>query len=193
MDFIFSFILDLDYRIFKLINQESASALQDKIFPLITDLHLNPYFKWPALFLVAVFFLRKFERLGVTLFLILILAIGFNDFMGAKVKNHYKRLRPFENTEISATQKSPAGSKSFYSNHTSNVFTFATYTTVFFPAAAVPLFTMASVIGYSRIYNGVHYPSDVLAGAIMGIIWGLLFASLAGRISKRLGKGKVSK
>lgn len=187
MNSIFSFILDIDYKLFNLINQSSATALQDQFFPFITDLHQNIYFKWSVLLFVAVLFLRKFQRLGLTLFLLLFLAVGFSDFMGAKVKNHYLRLRPFENSEITAVQKSPAGNKSFYSNHASNMFTFATYTSAFFPAAAVPLYTVASIVGYSRIYNGVHYPTDVFAGAFMGILWGLLFSSLAKRMQRKLG------
>ncbi len=191
MNPVFSFILDIDYKLFNFINQSSATQLQDQFFPFITDLHKNLYFKWGALLFVAILFLRKFQRLGLTLFLILLLAVGLNDFMGAKVKNHYLRLRPFENSEITAVQKSPADSKSFYSNHTSNMFTFATYTTAFFPAAAVPLYSLASVVGYSRIYNGVHYPTDVLAGAFMGILWGLFFSSLAKRIQRKLGKADL--
>ncbi len=190
MNSIISFILDLDYKIFNFINQTATNSSLDQFFPFITDLHLNPYFKWPALLFVVAMFLRKYGRFGMTLFLILLLAVGFNDFMGAKVKNHYLRLRPFENTEITATQKSPAGSKSFYSNHTSNMFTFATYTTAFFPVAAVPVYTIAVMVGYSRIYNGVHYPSDVTVGALMGIIWGLMFASIANRLVKLLKREK---
>lgn len=186
MNSILGFILDLDYQVFNLINQTLTNSALDQFFPFITDLHLNPYFKWPALLIIVFLFLRKFERFGITLFLILLLAVGFNDFMGSKVKNHYLRLRPFENSAITATQKSPAGSKSFYSNHTSNMFTFATYTTVFFPLAAVPLYTLAVCVGYSRIYNGVHYPSDVVVGALMGLIWGLMFASFARRLATKL-------
>lgn len=188
MNVFISFILDIDYQIFKWINQTSAGPFQDMFFPLITDLHLNPFVKWPFLIFMLVIFLRKFQRLGFTLFLILLVAVGFNDFMGSKVKNHFLRLRPFENTQIEAVQKSPAGSKSFYSNHTSNMFTFATYTTAFFPAAAIPAFAAATLVAYSRIYNGVHYPSDVAAGAMMGIIWGLMFRSIARRALKYLKK-----
>ena len=186
LNWLSGFILDLDYKIFNWINQTSSTPVQDQFFPWITDLHLNPFFKWPALLMVLFLFLRKFQRLGLTLFLILILAVGFNDFMGARVKNHYLRLRPFANPDILAVQKSPAGSKSFYSNHTSNMFTFATYTTAFIPGAAAPLFILATVVGYSRVYNGVHYPTDVFAGALMGIIWGLFFSSLGRRLLKKL-------
>ncbi len=190
MNLITTFILDLDYKIFNFINQTATNSVLDQFFPFITDLHLNPYFKWSALLIIGAMFLRKYGRFGMTLFLILLLAVGFNDFMGAKVKNHYLRQRPFENTDITATQKSPAGSKSFYSNHTSNMFTFATYTTAFFPVVAVPVYALAVLVGYSRIYNGVHYPSDVAVGALMGLIWGLMFASIANRLVKLLKKAK---
>ncbi len=174
-------ILQLDYQVLKLINQTWASPWQDDFFPWITDLNKSRVFGWCLLPILLFFFYRKYKRVGISLCLMLILAVTFNDYIGAQVKRHYQRPRPFQNLEIEAKQRSPADSKSFYSNHTSNMFTFATYTSAFFPAAQVPLFMLASIIGYSRIYNGVHYPTDVLAGAIMGLIWGSFFASLARR------------
>lgn len=179
-------ILMLDYAIMHWINQTSASPWQDQFFPWVTDLHKMVYFGWFAVPLILFCFYRKFARTGVSLFLILLLALAFNDFMGARVKNHYNRVRPFMNTEITVTQRSPAGANSFYSNHTSNMFTFATYTSAFFPVLKIPLFILASTVGYSRIYNGVHYPSDVFAGGVMGIIWGLAFASLGKRLLPKI-------
>jgi membrane-associated phospholipid phosphatase len=41
---------------------------------------------------------------------------------------------------------------------------------------AVMLFTLAVVVGFTRVYIGVHYPRDVVAGAILGIAWGILAA-----------------
>ena len=178
-------LLQLDYNILKFINQTEASPWQDQFFPWITDLYKSPLFAWIVIPLLLFCFYRKFNRVGISLFLVLILSLAFNDFFGAQVKNHFLRPRPFQNSELKVTQRSPADSKSFYSNHASNMFTFATYTSAFFPMASIPLFTLASVIAYSRVYNGVHYPSDVLTGAFVGILWGLVFSQIIRRLLLR--------
>lgn len=186
LDQFLQFILQMDYKIITWVNQDSASAWQDQFFPWITDLHKTVYFGWIVCPLLLFFFYKKFQRAGVSLFLILVLALAVNDFAGSRVKNHYDRPRPFQNEEIKITQRSPAGSKSFYSNHASNMFTFASYTSTFFPAAKIPLYLLAATVSYSRVYNGVHYPSDIFAGGIMGLIWGLCFSSIAKRVLKKI-------
>ena len=128
--------------------------------------------------------------MGLILFAFLVVGASWTDFSGSVIKNHYLRLRPFENPEIVSTQKSPAGSKSFYSNHTSSMVNLATFTGNFIPATRIPLFLIATVVAYSRVYNGVHYPSDVFAGALMGLIWGNFFSALALRVLKKLKSKK---
>ena len=59
------------------------------------------------------------------------------------------------------------------------MFCLAVYTGSFFPQAKLILIPFAVVIAYSRVYNGVHYPSDVLAGALAGVLIGLAIAYLA--------------
>ncbi|MFZ3229560.1 MAG: phosphatase PAP2 family protein [Pseudobdellovibrio sp.] len=184
LDPLFELILQADYKLMYWINQILTTTWLDQFFPWITDLHKTLYFPWIVFPLLFFFFYKKFKRAGITLFLILFLALTVADFSGSIVKNHFLRPRPFQNQEIQITQKSPAGSKSFYSNHASNMFTFAAYTSNFFPAAKIPLYALASVVSYSRLYNGVHYPSDIFAGGFMGIIWGLFFSSLAQRCLK---------
>jgi undecaprenyl-diphosphatase len=67
-------------------------------------------------------------------------------------------------------KKAEAGSLSFPSGHTSSAFQWATGCALACPKwyVVVPAYAYACGIGYSRMYLGVHYPSDVLAGALVG-------------------------
>jgi membrane-associated phospholipid phosphatase len=70
-------------------------------------------------------------------------------------------------------------SHSFPSGHSAAAFAFATGVGGVLPGAAIPLRALASVVAYSRVHTGVHYPSDVIAGALVGVSlaelmgWGL--------------------
>ena len=59
-------------------------------------------------------------------------------------------------------------SRSFPSGHSAAAFAFATGIGHVSPAAAVPLHALAALVAYSRVHTGVHYPGDVMAGAVMG-------------------------
>jgi undecaprenyl-diphosphatase len=61
-------------------------------------------------------------------------------------------------------------SRSFPSGHSAAAFAFATGVSHGSSAAAVPLHGLAATVSYSRVHSGVHYPSDVLAGALLGIV-----------------------
>jgi membrane-associated phospholipid phosphatase len=62
------------------------------------------------------------------------------------------------------------GSRSFPSGHTAAAVAFATAVGQVLPVAGIPLHCLAMLVGYSRVHTGVHYPSDVLAGALIGAV-----------------------
>jgi membrane-associated phospholipid phosphatase len=68
-----------------------------------------------------------------------------------------------------ARQVNMPRSRSFPSGHTAAAFAFATGAGRELPQAAPPLLGLATLVGYSRIHTGVHYPGDVIAGALCGI------------------------
>jgi membrane-associated phospholipid phosphatase len=60
-------------------------------------------------------------------------------------------------------------SPSFPSGHSASAFAFASGVAATQPPAAVPLRALAALVSYSRVHTGVHYPADVLAGALLGV------------------------
>jgi membrane-associated phospholipid phosphatase len=93
------------------------------------------------------------------------------------VKFLVHRSRPFIRLTQTRVVGNRARGRSFPSGHTSQVFFMATLITQHFHYSiwiVILLYTIAFLVGITRMYIGAHYPRDVLAGAILGSIWGLL-------------------
>jgi undecaprenyl-diphosphatase len=80
-------------------------------------------------------------------------------------------------------------SHAFPSGHTATAFAAATVLSVLVPRAAPAFYILAAAIGYSRLYVGVHWPLDVIAGAVIGVATALLLLVAVRRRSGRLLRG----
>lgn len=113
------------------------------------------------------------------LFTTLLLAYALEVPIYLVLKNTLKRQRPHQRLKICAVIKA-SDKFSFPSGHTAAAFVFATVTSVIMPDAAWLVFAWASAIGLSRVALGVHYPTDIVAGAVLGGSLGVLGLFLAG-------------
>ena len=97
-------------------------------------------------------------------------AILLSAGLNSTIKAITQRERPYLAYPDLITGKATSSDNSFPSGHTSMAFATATSLSLSFPKwyVIVPSYTYAAVIGYSRMYLGVHYPTDVFAGALLG-------------------------
>ncbi len=86
------------------------------------------------------------------------------------IKRCVKRFRPYEVNKKIKNRIMPSDRFSLPSGHTAASWVMAILLALHFPLLAAPLFIWAILVGISRIYMGVHYPTDVLAGFILGAV-----------------------
>lgn len=75
-------------------------------------------------------------------------------------------------------------STSFPSGHSASAFAFATAATGRLPWLSVPLHLLAAAVAYSRVHTGVHYPGDVVAGSLTGVVCGHLVSRVSPRLTR---------
>lgn len=175
-DILISEIFNQNINLFYLINLGMDNSILDVIMTFITD--FGSVIAW-GLFCVLLFVFggekaKKVALLGLLALFITNLAVGF-------LKNMVAEPRPFmtlPNAELLVPER---GSYSFPSSHTASSFAAATVIGLKYrfkirkrsQLLIYPLIAFAGIIAFSRIYIGVHYPLDVLVGAIIGIICAL--------------------
>jgi undecaprenyl-diphosphatase len=102
-------------------------------------------------------------------FLTALLAFAIELSLYKILKHGIKRGRPCEVLSGVHQRISPSDRFSFPSGHTAAAFVIATLIGHFFPALLILVYIWALLVGVSRIYLGVHYPTDILAGLMIGI------------------------
>jgi undecaprenyl-diphosphatase len=150
-------------------------------------------FTWIPLYVLLLFLLyRKYGWRSLLLCLpVIALLIGATDQCTNLLKSVLvERYRPCHNIDLEGLVHvvgKCGGKYGFTSGHSGNSFAIATF--MFFLLRPKKifywLFFWAALVAYSRIYNGVHYPLDVLGGALLGITFGYLCSKLFGTLNRK--------
>ena len=123
-----------------------------------------------------VFFVIKEKKKALGIIGLVLIAVALSDLIAYRIlKPLFGRLRPCHPEFYIESGRFLIGMKtsfSFPSNHAMNMFTAATVLSYFYKKYAGYFFGFAVLIGFSRIYVGVHYPLDIVGGALFGILLG---------------------
>ena len=98
------------------------------------------------------------------------------------IKTYFRRERPFIDVVRAMVIGKKPGSWSFPSGHTASSFAAAWILGAIWPKRASAFFSIASFVGFTRVYVGVHYPGDVLSGAVTGVVLGEVLRRLTRRL-----------
>lgn len=163
----------VDNTILRWINVKFRNKTFDKIMPIITSAG-NLGIIW---IVISVLLITKkdYRVLGQTILIALVITTIIGEGV---IKNIVKRKRPFYGNDDKELLISRPITYSFPSGHTASSFAVATVFIKTDNAASLEIMLLACLIAFSRIYLGVHYPSDVIGGGIIGTLCGLITVML---------------
>ncbi len=119
------------------------------------------------LYAIIAGYLLLFEK---SLFITALFAFALERSLYWTLKLTLKRQRPFERLDQVEFLMAPRDVFSFPSGHTAAAFAMVTLLSQILPEFRIPMQIWATTVGFSRVYLGIHYPTDVIAGSILGII-----------------------
>ncbi len=167
-------LVEIDKKLMVFLNKTISNSIFDILMPIITNQNFLA-----IIGIILIIYLGFFgEKKGRITLLVLLFAAGTSDAVCAQIiKPWVGRIRPsHEFIEYINLLVSKGGKWSFPSNHAANSFAFATVLSYFYDKNKIILFSIASVIAFSRVYVGVHYPMDIFFGGLIGytISWIIL-------------------
>ena len=191
---IFRFLENTDRNLFLWLNDKHVVWLDGVMF------FISSNFFWLPVIVIAIWLIinKCGKKAWLPIFLLILTYICTEQITNL-VKHAVERYRPSHNIEIQhlvhTVNGYSGGMYGFFSAHAANSFGLATLSALFVKNRyyTIGVIVWALIVSYSRIYLGVHYPSDILVGAALGTIISMLFYFLYVRINKALENKKLNK
>lgn len=158
------FLRKFDCFFIELINNKIKNKYLDKFMYRITDLGGAIF---STIFAIVLIYFGNYDVKYIGIEMVLVL--GFSQIIVHGLKITLSRERPYNIMENINTFEIILRDYSFPSGHTTASFSMATVLTLNIPFIWPIVYILASIIGISRVYLAVHYPTDVVAGIILGI------------------------
>ncbi|MFA6941120.1 MAG: phosphatase PAP2 family protein [Clostridiaceae bacterium] len=173
MNKIYSLVNYCDLKLLYLINSRIKSNILDKFVPAITNLGSAAFTLFFSLSLI--FFGRdRVKTAGIeSLF-----ALTTSSILVTYLKKKFTRPRPYWVIKDVNSFNLNLKDYSFPSGHTTAAFSIASVLSINFPSLMMVFTSIALIVGLSRIYLAVHFPTDVLIGIIIGITFGIFNCSV---------------
>jgi undecaprenyl-diphosphatase len=161
------FLINLDTQIFYFVNLKLQNGFFDFLMVFLTQKSNWMIPLWIAWLVFFIFGKKK----GRIVALLLLVTIALSDQISAQViKKWVMRIRPCNVLENVHLLVGCSQAFSFPSAHASNLFASATLLSRSYKSLTPVFLIIAFLVSFSRIYVGVHYPFDVLAGGILGFV-----------------------
>ena len=182
-----------DTWLFRILNLHLVHPAADDLMLFLTNWKLSAH----ILVLAAAFMLIRKGKDGLVVILLLVIAVGIADFTASGImKPLFHRVRPCFALDGVRLLVNQSHSWSFASSHAANCTAIASLVWIFFWRGALvdKVFTIimilyASLVAFSRIYIGVHYPGDVLGGMLIGLASATVVYTAAAWTIKRFVHG----
>lgn len=153
----------------ELINRRMRNRYFDYLMYRLTNLG-GALFSSLVIFGMIVFGDNKLQKIGVEIFVVLF----FSQLIVHSLKRLLSRERPYKILEHLNTFGIQLKDYSFPSGHTAASFSIATTIALNIPRLSILVFLIAIIVGLSRVYLGVHYPTDVAAGFFIGFLTSII-------------------